>query len=501
MVAAPSAQAAFPGANGKLVLERFDGTHFQIYTINPNGTNLTQLTNDGLDHFDAKWSPDGTKIAFASGVPIESSEIYMINADGTGRTQLTGSGGSSWSPTWSPDGTKIAFIAFSQIYTMNADGTNQRPLESPPPGPDERNPAWSPNGTKLAYNTEEPPYCTSAPCQEQIYTVNADGTNPTPILSPGFFDRLPVWSPDGTKIAFQTDRDDPDPVNCLNGYPYPPCQFDIHTMNSDGTGQTRLTTAYSAYPAWSPDGKLIAFNGSGGVSTIKPDGTNQTLVTTSGSVTDWQPIPINTYPRPRGATPVYASLVPAFKPCTAPNDAHGAPLSYGSCNPPVQTSDYLTVGAPPQEAANSVGSVLMRAFSCPACVGPGPNADVRFDASITDVRNKNDLSDYTGELQADAALRITDKNNTPSPGGPGAGTVSDTHFPFTVPCAATSDPTVGSTCSVSTSANAIMPNSVLAGQRAIWELGQVKVYDGGLDGVASTTADNTLFMDQGVFVP
>jgi hypothetical protein len=144
--------------------------------------------------------------------------------------------------------------------------------------------------------------------------------------------------------------------------------------------------------------------------------------------------------------------------------------------------------------------VLLSAFSCPACVGPGPNADVRFDVSITDVRKKGDLSDYTGELRADAALRITDKNNAPNPGGPGPGTVSDTDFPFTVPCAATTDPTIGSTCSVSTSANAVVPNSVVTGQRAIWELGQVKVYDGGVGGVAGS-ADATLFMDQGIFTP
>ena len=60
---------------------------------------------------------------------------------------------------------------------------------------------------------------------------------------------------------------------------------------------------------------------------------------------------------------------------------------------------------------------------------------------------------------------------------------------------------MGSTCSVMTSANTLVPNAVVAGERAIWEFGQVQVYDGGADGVASTTGDNTLFMDQGVFIP
>jgi hypothetical protein len=72
--------------------------------------------------------------------------------------------------------------------------------------------------------------------------------------------------------------------------------------------------------------------------------------------------------------------------------------------------------------------------------------------------------------------------------------VQDTSFPVTVPCSA-------GTCAVATSANAVTPGAVLESQRAIWQLGQVKVYDGGTDGLASTAGDNKLFMDEGVFVP
>jgi hypothetical protein len=114
--------------------------------------------------------------------------------------------------------------------------------------------------------------------------------------------------------------------------------------------------------------------------------------------------------------------------------------------------------------------------------------------SLTGVLNKADLTPYTGELSADVGLRITDRNNTPSPGGPGAATGQDGSFPVTVPCASSS-------CAVSTTANALMPGSVLEGKRAIWQLGQVQIYDGGSDGLVSTTGDNTLFMDQGVFAP
>jgi len=114
--------------------------------------------------------------------------------------------------------------------------------------------------------------------------------------------------------------------------------------------------------------------------------------------------------------------------------------------------------------------------------------------NISGVLTQPALTPYGGELRLQGALRITDRDNTPNPGGPGPGTLEDASFPVTVPCAA-------GTCSVATTANAVAPGAVVGGQRAIWQLGQVKVYDGGADGLASTTADNSLFMDEGIFVP
>ena len=196
------------------------------------------------------------------------------------------------------------------------------------------------------------------------------------------------------------------------------------------------------------------------------------------------------YPRPRGATPLRASLTVAYKPCSAPNRTHGAPLSYGSCTPPQQASSQLTVGTPDAngQAARALGSVLYRAVA----------GDVRIDVSLSDVRKKSDLTDYLGELRADQTLRITDREN----GGPSpieTGTVQDTSFPVTVPCSGTAS-SAGSNCSVSTTADAVVPGAVTAGNREIWQLGQVQVSDGGPDGLASTQP-NTLFEVEGLFVP
>ena len=211
-------------------------------------------------------------------------------------------------------------------------------------------------------------------------------------------------------------------------------------------------------------------------------------------------VAVNTgYARPQNASPLRTSLVVAYKPCTAANRQHGPPLLGGSCGPPAQASDWLTVGSPDVvgngQQPNSVGSIRM--VTQVGAAGPPDDANVQFVASITDVRNKSGLTDYTGQLQARLDLRVTDRNSGPSFTEPATG---DTTFNLTLPCAATADPAIGSTCSVTTTADAVMPGAVLEGKRSVWELGKVQVFDGGSDGMAST-APNTLFAAQGVFVP
>jgi hypothetical protein len=205
-------------------------------------------------------------------------------------------------------------------------------------------------------------------------------------------------------------------------------------------------------------------------------------------------IPPLYYARPRSATPTTVKLVPAYKPCENGNGSHGAPLSAPSCSPPVQASDYLTVGSPDANGkpAQSSGMLLLK-----AALDEFNVADAQISASISDVRNRTGLTDYTGELQAVLGLRITDRYNGPEFDEPA--TVTDTDIPVNIPCAATPGPEGGS-CSVQTSINSLMPGAVLHGNRTIWQLGQVSVYDGGADGDADTT-DNSLFEVQGTFAP
>jgi hypothetical protein len=213
-----------------------------------------------------------------------------------------------------------------------------------------------------------------------------------------------------------------------------------------------------------------------------------------------------THVRPRGATPLRVALVPAFKQCTSPNRTHGAPLAFPSCAPPVQSSNYLTVGTPDANgaAANSQGFVLLKVKQ------PSFDNEVVINASISDVRcrpgtaasvcgsaNATDGPDYAGELQIYTTIRVSDHYNGPNLDE--AATVQDIPFPVNMFCVSTADTSTGGVCNVGPQASC-PPNCSISGRRTVVEVGQIEVYDGGPDGSVGT-ADNTPFMRQGIFIP
>ena len=215
-----------------------------------------------------------------------------------------------------------------------------------------------------------------------------------------------------------------------------------------------------------------------------------------------------THVRPKGATPLRVPLVPAYKACATPNRTHGPPLAFPSCNPPAQGSSYLTVGTPDANgaAANSIGSVMLTVVPSTCC----PPQDLDIKATISDVRcragsacgNANAAGgpDYTGELESNATIRITDHwNAVTAGGGTDPATVIDIPFPLDFQCGNTADTSIGATCTVNTSAVAVGAPSGNV-DRAVVEISQLQVFDGGADGQISTTP-NTLFAIQGIFIP
>jgi hypothetical protein len=128
--------------------------------------------------------------------------------------------------------------------------------------------------------------------------------------------------------------------------------------------------------------------------------------------------------------------------------------------------------------------------------------------SLTDVRCKagvstcagTALSDYTGQLEMTGSIRLTDKfNDVSSGGGTDSATVTDLEFPVTVPCTPTAG-SEGGACSISTTANTLMPGAIKDTKRTVAALDQVEMMDGGADGLVST-ADNDVFAVQGIFIP
>jgi hypothetical protein len=209
--------------------------------------------------------------------------------------------------------------------------------------------------------------------------------------------------------------------------------------------------------------------------------------------------------RPRGASPLSVSLVPAVQRCTAPNMSHGPPLDHPSCSPPAQASDSVTVGTPDVNGANSnsAGLVLLR-------VKTTPPEDLVVSSNISDVRCKTGTSvsvcatpnaadgpDYSGQLQVNANIRITDHHNGPS--GNEAATVMDLPSPVPMGCASTLDTSIGGSCDLTTSLTALVPQTSVDG-RSVVEFDQIHVFDGGPDGQMDTTL-NTLFEIQGISIP
>ena len=220
-----------------------------------------------------------------------------------------------------------------------------------------------------------------------------------------------------------------------------------------------------------------------------------------------------THPRPLAASPIVASLVPSFTECTGTgNRTHGPPLVFPSCNPPVQTSNNITVGTFDANGANSNFKGSIRLSVKVGVPGPPEDSDVKIVSTMTDIRckagnaacgaaNAADGADYTGEVQGNALIRITDHWNAVAPGGgPDAATVQDIPFPVNATCSNVASTSIGGTCNANTSANAAVPGAVKDTQRAVIEINQLQVNDGGADGQVAT-ADNTLFEVQGIFIP
>jgi TolB protein len=225
-------------------------------------------------------------IAFRAGA-TNAGEIYTVNADGTGLTQLTFNSVKDYAPVWSPNGLMIAFASNRNdpdpancvnlfgcnidIFVMPAAGGS--PVQVTFGSGSDAFPEFSPtDGSLIAYNSD-------IGGAYAVYTVDLDTLAVTKLTADSLRAGLPDWSPDGTKIAFTT-----------NWYPCKKpkiCKGDIHVMNADGGAITQLTHKFgdNLFPAWSPQGDRIVFSHNNleqkpqQIYVINPDGTGLTRIT------------------------------------------------------------------------------------------------------------------------------------------------------------------------------------------------------------------------------
>ena len=472
---APSAHAAFPGQNGKIAFTVSTTFPPVIKTINPDGTGQTTVRSG---HTPA-WAPNGRDLLFS-----HEDDVRRMPADGSSETVVLDGewhdfgGGQAWgSPAWSPNGSQIAATSvsgngmdplFIELYTASADGSARQRIAFGSSA------AWRPDGSLIAF-TAHNPNGGSAP----LSTVQPDGADERVIVFP--YGVEPDYSPDGSKIVYWALA----PGDNQNR--------EIFVYAGSGSPPVRLTNspASDEQPVWSPDGTKIAWQSNSKIYTMNADGTNQTRLTSGSdfeSAPSWQPVPYPGHIRPKGASPLRVSLVPAYRQCTAANRQHGPPLAFGSCNPPAEESGELTVGT------SMTGFVRYKTIVGNPATPAVDEADIALRMEISDVSEQGTLADYAGEVAAGVSARITDRYaGVPM-------TSTEVQLPFTTQCTPTAATNVGSTCSLNTTLDALIPGAIAEGQRTVLQLGQVQVIDGGPD-ADTATEPNNVFLRQGVFVP
>lgn len=230
--AAESAPRWSPSGDRIAFLSDRTGT-MELFVMKADGSDVVNVSH-GQAFEDAAWSPDGKTLAFSS-KRGGSVEIYAAAADGGGAQALTTGGGAA--PDWSPDGTRIVFEKGSVIAVMDASGANAVAITT---GID-RSPKWRPDGTKIAYSHRV------TFSNYDVYTISPNGTSPADVTnSTGTTEFSPQWSPDGAWIAMEGGTD----VNP-----------EIYVVGATGTGLVNVsnTAVRDAAPRWSPDSLRIVY--------------------------------------------------------------------------------------------------------------------------------------------------------------------------------------------------------------------------------------------------
>jgi Tol biopolymer transport system component len=256
------ASATFPGTNGRIAFT--DGA--DIFTMNPDGSDVRQLTSvpPGDITCCEEWSADGRSIAYTvQSLDGLTSQLWIMNADGSNQRLLFDDPeGYDIAASLSPDEQFVVFtrcpVSFFPDYRcaisrIRSDGTDLTSITHIDPDPDveDFDPVYSPDGGTIAFSSTARGGLTEA-----FYLMNADGSNIRTLTAPALGAAKPDWAPDGRRVAFFT--------GFFNVGDASPCQGNdaIGSIRVDGSDEKLLTGSpdYSdAFPAWSPEGGAIVF--------------------------------------------------------------------------------------------------------------------------------------------------------------------------------------------------------------------------------------------------
>lgn len=222
----------------------YETSSWGIYSSNPDGSDPKLLTPDGME---PEYSPQGDRIAFQFKKSGSPDKIGLMNADGSDMKLVSSGGFVQRDFSWSPGGHQIAYDGMDKIGIQITDitGRKDRPITDGDGGLfKDRNPEWSPVGREILFERNA-----TAVVANGLSTVDSVTGKEKMILPVSKRNLDATWSPDGSKIAFCSDRDGGS-------------DLDIYLMNADGTDIKQLTDlpGHEHAPSFSPDGKALAFN-------------------------------------------------------------------------------------------------------------------------------------------------------------------------------------------------------------------------------------------------
>ena len=224
-----------------------------IYVMKSDGTDKSNITHDDLVRKDVTpaWSPDGRKVVFTRANPTGGSNIMLVNADGSGLTNLTpaASDAANVDPSWSPDGTRIVFASNRDgnfdLYWLKLGGTEVSRLTKTLAPVQNLDPSWAPSGKAIVFSRSGHRALSSSSELFQLRIETLEAFRLTKTIS-GRGDRGAVYSPDGTQVAFYSDRSGNQDVYLL-------------TLGSGYAQQLTTSPKNDAEPSFAPDGTALVF--------------------------------------------------------------------------------------------------------------------------------------------------------------------------------------------------------------------------------------------------